>query len=251
MSFLDDLLGNTAADASRKAAADTYAKQQAATQGLTQFGQTYADQFGGLAKGYQPWQQTGQDANDAVRRLVADPSSVRSLPGYQFGLDQGTHAIDHSALANGNLFSGKTGKALQSFGTNYADKTYGDQLSRLLGISQQGLGATQAYNQTVGQGLQGQLGANTSAYGGNMTAAGTIGQGDVAAANAKTKGMQNLFNLGGSILGAGLSGGMGGGLGSLFGGASYGGGNFLNSAYGGSSSNPLEGLSASDYGPGY
>lgn len=110
--FLDDLLGNTAADASKAAAADTYAKQQAATKGLTEFGQTYADKFGGLAKGYQPWQQTGQDANSAVQRLVADPSSVRSLPGYQFGLDQGTHAIDQSALSNGNMFSGKTGKGM-------------------------------------------------------------------------------------------------------------------------------------------
>lgn len=251
MSFLDDLLGNTSADASRKAAADTYAKQQAATQGLTQFGQSYADQFGGLAKGYQPWQQTGQDANSALQRLVADPSSVSSLPGYKFGLDQGVHTIDHSALANGNLFSGKTGKALESFGTNYADKTYGDQLSRLLGISQQGLGATQMGNATIGTGLQGQLGANTTAYGGNMTAAGTIGQGDIAAANAKTKGMQNLFNLGGSLLGSAFSGGMGGGMASLFGGPSYGGGNFMNSAYGGSSSSPLPGLSAADYGAGY
>jgi hypothetical protein len=228
MSFLDTLLGNDAADASRKAAADTYAKQQAATQGLTQFGQTYADKFGDLSKAYQPWQQTGLGANDAVQRLIADPSSVRGLPGYQFGLDQGTHAIDHSALANGNLFSGKTGKALQSFGTNYADKTYGDQLARLLGVSQQGLGATQMGNATIGQGLQGQLGANTSAYGGQLQSAGTIGQGDVAAANAQASGMQNLFNLGGSLLGSAFGGG---GLGKISGYASKG----MNSLFGGGS----------------
>ena len=220
MGFLDDLLGNTAAEASQKAAADTYAKQQAATQGFTQFGQTYADKFGNLAKGYEPWQQTGQDANSAVQRLIADPSSVRGLPGYQFGLDQGTHAIDHSAVANGNLFSGKTGKALQSFGTNYADKTYGDHLARLLGVSQQGLGATQMGNATIGQGLQGQLGANTSAYGGNMTAAGTIGQGDVAAANAKAAGSQNILNTGISLAGMAFGIPPVGSMGKLFGGGS-------------------------------
>lgn len=223
MSFLDDLLGNTAADASKKAAADTFAKQQAATSGIRGAGQTYASDMGDLSKGFLPWQQTGSDANDALRRLVADPSSVRSLPGYQFGLDQGVHTIDHSALANGNLFSGKTGKALESFGTNYADKTYGDQLARLLGISQQGLTATGAGIQTAGQGLTGRLGANTSAYNGDMTSAGTIGQGDVAAANARAAGSQNLLNTGISLAGMamGVPPGMGS-MGKLFGGGGVG-----------------------------
>jgi len=268
MGFLDDLLGNTSADAAKAAAADTYAKQQAATSVLQGQGQAYADKFaglgsslGGLSASYAPWINTGQGANTAVQQLLANPSSVSSLPGYQFDLAQGTRALDHSALANGNLFSGKQGKALTGYATNLADKTYGDQLSRLLGISQQGLGAQGQANalqgagiQMQGQGLTGQLGANTSAYNGNMTSAGTIGQGDIAAANAKTQGMQNLFNLGGSILGGALGGGLGFGgvgsaVGSLFGGSpSYGGGTFLDSAYGGSKSNPLAGLTAADYG---
>lgn len=41
------------------------------------------------------------------------------------------------------------------------------------------------------------------------------------------------------------------GMKGMFGGAAYGGGNALTDSYGGSSSNPLEGLSASDYGPGF
>lgn len=40
-----------------------------------------------------------------------------------------------------------------------------------------------------------------------MTSAGTIGQGDVAAANAKTQGWQNLLNVGGFLGGSALSGG--------------------------------------------
>lgn len=204
MGILDDLLGRTAADAAKRAAADTYAKQTEAVN--SQIGA--ADTF---AKKFQPWENTGLSANDAVLRLLSDPSSVRSLPAYQFMLGEGTKAIDRSAAANGSLFSGRTGKALESYGQNLADKSYGDQLARLLGISQQGLGAT-----GVGEG--GALNARNSAYGNLFGSAGTIGQGDVAAANARAKGTQNLFNLGGSLLGTALSGGTGG-FSNLFSGA--------------------------------
>ncbi|WLB49233.1 hypothetical protein QIH93_15065 [Bradyrhizobium ottawaense] len=220
MGFWDDITGKTAADAAKAAAADTYAKQQAAGTALRGAGDQYATSFADLAKGYQPWQGTGLAANDAVQRLMSDPSSVRSLPAYQFMLGEGQKAIDRSAVSNGNLFSGKTGKALVSYGENLADKTYGDQLSRLLGISQQGLGATQAGINTTGTGLTGQLGTRTSAYNGDMTSAGTIGQGDIAAANAKTAGMQNLLNFGGQLLGSAASFGSGGGG---FGGGGFGG----------------------------
>lgn len=226
MGFWDDITGKSAADAAKKAAADTYAKQQAATAGIRQAGDQYATSFADLAKGFQPWQNTGLAANDAVARLLADPSSVRSLPAYDFMMGEGTKAIDRSAAAGGNLFSGKTGKALTAYGQGLADKTYGDQLSRLLGISEQGRGATAQGVATEGQGLTGQLGTRTSAYQGDMTSAGTIGQGDIAAANAEAAGMQNLLNFGGNLLGSALSFGSGGGgfggLGSLFGGGGSG-----------------------------
>jgi hypothetical protein len=221
VSFWSDITGQSAADASKAAAADTYKKQQTAIGNLLGYGDQYATGMSDLAKGYQPWQATGQMANDAVQRLISDPSSVSSLPAYQFDLSQGTKAIDNSALSRGSLFSGATGKALQGYGINLADKTYGDQLSRLLGISQQGLGATQAGINTTGQGLTGQLGTRTSAYNGDMNAAGTIGQGDIAAANAKAKGLTNLLSIGGSVLGSALGGGS---FGKLFGG----GGNSFN-----------------------
>lgn len=239
MSFLDDLLGNTAADASKAAAADTYAKQQAATSTLQGQGQQYATAFGGLGQqlgglgaSYQPWINTGQTANSAVQQLMANPSSVSSLPGYQFQMDQGTKALDHSAVANGNLFSGAQGKALDTFGQNLANTTYNQQLQNLLGVSNQGLGAQGQQNQLQGQGLQmqgqgltGQLGANQTAYGGNMQSAGTIGQGNIAAANAQAQGSQNLLNAGLKVAGmvaAPFTGGASlagsGALSSLFGG---------------------------------
>lgn len=210
MGLLDTLLGNTSADAAKAAAADTYAKQQTAVSGIQGAGQSYATGFGDLSKAFAPYAATGGAANDALRNLLADPSSVASLPGYQFDLSQGTKAIDHSAVSNGNLFSGKTGKALEAYGTNLADKTYGDQLSRLLGVSNTGQQATGQTVATAGTGLTGQLGANTSAYNGQMTDAGTIGQGDIAAANAKTSAWQNLLNLAAGGIGMAAGGGSGG-----------------------------------------
>lgn len=195
MSFWDDLLGKTSANAANAAAADTYQKQQTASKNLLAAGDSYASNF-------TPWTQTGLQANEGVSKLLADPSSVRSLPGYQFQLDEGTRALDHSATNNGNLFSGAAGKALQSYGQNLADTTYGNQLSRLMGVSQQGLGAT-------GQAAQGQLGTRMSAYGDDFNSAGTVGQGMVAGANAQTQGIQNLLGtaayLGGAALGGGFS----------------------------------------------
>lgn len=219
MSFWDDITGKSAADAAKGAAADTYAKQQGAITKLLGYGDQYASDMTGLSQRFQPWANTGAAANDAVARLIADPSSVRSLPAYDFLMGEGTKAIDRSAAAGGNLFSGKTGKALTAYGQNLADKTYGDQLSRLLGVSEQGRSATAQGVATAGQGLTGQLGARTTAYGGDMSSAGTIGQGDIAAANAEAQGMQGLLNLGGSLLGSAFSGGGLGSIGSLFSGS--------------------------------
>lgn len=210
MGILDSLFGNSQADAAKRAAADTFQKQQAAGTALRGYGDTYADKFAGLAEGYDPYVQTGYTANAGVQGLLADPSSVRNLPGYQFQMDQGTKALDQSATARGGLFSGKAGKDLTRFGQNLADTSYGTQLQRLMGISGQGQQALGQQNATVGQGLQGQLQTRTSSYGGDMNAAGTIGQGDIAAENAKTSALQNLLGtaayLGGSFMGGGGGG---------------------------------------------
>lgn len=217
MGFWDEITGKSAAEASKKAAAETYAKQQAASAGMRGAGDDYLTSLLGLSKGYQPWMETGRTANDAVARLISDPSSVRSLPAYNFLMDEGTKAIDRSAAAGGSLFSGRTGKALTAYGQNLADKTYGDQLARLLGVSQQGLGATGANIGTQAQGYGGQFGARTSSYGQDFNSAGTIGQGEIAAANAKAKGAQGLLNFGSNLFGSVLSMGSGNPLASLFG----------------------------------
>ena len=67
----------------------------------------------------------------------------RNSTGYQFGLDQGSHAITSNAASKGLLNSGSTLKSLNTFGQNYASTKYGDymsQLQNLLGTSIAGAG---------------------------------------------------------------------------------------------------------------
>lgn len=241
MGWWSDFTGQTGANAARAAAADTYGKQQSAVSRLLGYGDEYktntdanAAGFDPYIRNYAPYVQNGQDASAALHNLMTNPDSVRGLPGYQFAQEQGVQALDRGAAARHMLNSGRGSKDLLRFGTGLADQTYGNQWQRLLGLSQQGLGATGAQagvgGQQIGleqQGLQGQLGARTTAYGGDMTAAGTIGQGDIAAANARAAGSQNLFNgamkIGGMALGAfGMPSWMGGG--SSYGGSMSGGG---------------------------
>lgn len=202
MSIFDDLLGNTSAKASKAAAADTYAKQTGAISDLNSYGDQYAGKYAGLAQGYGPYVSTGYTANSALQNLLANPDSVRGLPGYQFAQDQGVQALDRSAAARGMLGSGRQSKDLLRFGTGLADQTYGNQLQRLMAASGQGQGALTAQNQTTGQGLQGQLATRQAGFGGAMNAAGTIGQGDVAAAQAQQSGITNLLSTGAGLLGS-------------------------------------------------
>lgn len=209
MGILDTLLGRDAANASRAAAADTYAKQNAATGKIVDYGNDYLTNLLGLSKGFDPYVQAGGVAANQYTNLLRDPSSVRSLPGYEFMRDEGLRGVDHSAAARGNVFSGKTGKDLTRFAENYADTSYGNQLQRLMQGTQLGQGAVAGQAGVAGQGYQGQLATRQSAYGGDMNAAGTIGQGNIAAANAQQGALQNLFNSGIYLAGQWLGGGKG------------------------------------------
>ncbi|WP_170545303.1 hypothetical protein [Ruegeria arenilitoris] len=110
----------------------------------------------------------------------------QATPGYQFALDQGQTAIDNSAAARGNVFSGATLKAQQEFGTGLANQEYGNYLNRLTGQAAQGQAAA-GNMATAGANYGAGAGA---AYGamGNAQAAGHIGQ-----ANAINGGINNAI----------------------------------------------------------
>jgi hypothetical protein len=195
MGLWDDLTGKTAANASRAAAADTYSKQMKFSGDQLGRADEYAENVQGF---YQPYADTGAQANTALARLMADPSSLRSLPGYQFALEEGSKGLNRAANANHMLNSGRSGKDMARFTTGLADSTFGNQWTRLLG-GVTGVGMPAAAGQSAGE--TGRLNAQQSVYGQLMNAAGTIGQGDIAAANARAAGTQNLFNTGANLAG--------------------------------------------------
>lgn len=216
MGFFDTLFGNDAADAANAAAADQYAKQQAATTALRSAGSQYGADVSGLASNYDPYRQAG---GSALSQLLAGlglggdqqafTNAYRGLPGYQAGLDAGSQAIMRARNAAGTGASGATLKALQRFGSDYEDQRVGDYLNRLTGLTGMGYNATGAATGVQQQGYGGQLQANLAAGQGDLSSAGTIGQGMVAGEQAKQSALQNLLGAG-AYLGGSFLGGKGG-----------------------------------------
>lgn len=87
--------------------------------------------------------------------------TFRNQPGYQFGLDQGNKSVQASAAARGGLNSGATLKALQRYGTDYADQQgytpYMNKLAGLFGGAQTAAGQMGSY----GQNAASNIGQNT------------------------------------------------------------------------------------------
>lgn len=230
MGFFDTLLGRDASEAANRAAADTYAKQQAASGAIRSYGDTLPGAYSEIAKLFTPYASAGSGAlqmlmngaglnGDAGSQAYAN--AYRNSPGYQYGLDAGGQAVAGNANAGNMLQSGKTLRALQQFGSDYESTKSGDFWNRLMGLQGQGLQATGAQASTMGQGLQGQLATRQSAYQGDMGSAGTIGQGMVAGANAENQALTNLMKMGTYLGGAALGGPIGASFGkSLFGGGS-------------------------------
>jgi hypothetical protein len=221
MGIWDTLTGKAGAETANKAAADAYAKQQAAAAMSREAGDNYLSGMQGVSQNYQPFVQGG---NAAYQQLLAGlglggaggqeafTNAYRGLPGYQPGLDRGSQAVATRMNAGPGLQSGAAMKSLQKFGSDYEDSRVSDYLSRLMGLGTQGLTATQGMSNTQGQGYTGQLQGHLGGANQMFQGANTVGQGMVAGANAEAAGMQNLLNFGGNIFGK-----MMGGFGSSFG----------------------------------
>lgn len=139
---------------------------------------------------------------------------LENTPGYQFGLEQGSRALNNSAGARGNLLSGAALKAAERFGQDYAgqqfqaayDRNSADKtrIANFLGnVATIGQNATNSANDTQ-YNASVQYGANTMGAG-NALAAQHIAQG---------QGWSNILNAGLTAASLGAMGGFGG-LGSL------------------------------------
>lgn len=114
-----------------------------------------------------------------LSKLINDPSSITSTPGYQFGLQQSQNAVEGSAAANGMVNSGNVLSALSTNAQGYAATQLNNQELLLAQLS----GANVGSPGTAGQILQNQ---NQQ----NQQAAGTLG-------NAVTSGINQGINSGG------------------------------------------------------
>lgn len=85
---------------------------------------------------------------------------LRSQPGYKFQLNEGREALERSAAAKGNLFSGATGKALhkygQDYGASYWDRLYGN-LGDLSGAGEDSTGTVINLGENFGQAAGGNI----------------------------------------------------------------------------------------------
>lgn len=103
------------------------------------YGMYQAQQMQQLMKQLQasgdPFSQYRSGYGAQLQQLMNDPSSVSSMPGYQFGMDQGTQALMRSQAAGGTLGSGQGAIALQKYGQDYAGMQYQQQLQNLMGLS--------------------------------------------------------------------------------------------------------------------
>lgn len=97
-----------------------------------------------------------------LNQLMADPSSVTSLPGYQFQQQQGQQAVERTLAAQGRTVSGQEQIELQKYGQGQAGQYYNDQynkLAQLSGASTSPALGGQAFNQaTAGNQAQQQAG---------------------------------------------------------------------------------------------
>ena len=145
-------------------------------------------------------------------------ADLENSPGYQFGLEQGSRALNNTAAAKGNLLSGAALKAAERFGQDYAgtqfqaafdrDNTNKNRIANFLGnVANIGSNATNNANNI-------QMDASLQ-YGAN-----TIGAGNALAAQhiAQGQGWNNIANTAASAAAMGLMGGFGG-LGGALGGA--------------------------------
>lgn len=137
-----------------------------------------------LAKSTQGEQQY---YNGLLQQLIANPSSVTSLPGYQFDLTQGSKAVAAGMGPSGLAGGGNEAAALTTFGQGLASSFYGQQanlLASLAGVTNasspaQGLGAAASGGALATNTLSGLLnsigfyGTLAGKMGGTGAAAGT------------------------------------------------------------------------------
>lgn len=127
----------------------------------------------------------------AVGSTGNNPQSLmerfQQMPGYRFGMQQGTEAVQSSAANRGGLFSGDTGKALHQFGQDYAGTKFGEEWNRLATLAGFGTAGTQAAGSALNAGTAATMAAQQQV--GDARASGVLG-----ATNSINAGLNSGWN---------------------------------------------------------
>lgn len=192
------VVGSVISGDASKSAANTQANSaQNATNAQTALAQ---QNMANTAALNQPYTSAGATAENKLSSILNGTAGgatgtgaydITQVPGYQFGLDQGTQAIQNRAGAAGTQLSGNTLRDLQSYGQQYAGQAYNSYLGQLGGLA--GMGQASANGQAASQsntlnGLSSNIGSNLIGAG-NAQASGTVG-----AANAVNGGLGTIAN---------------------------------------------------------
>jgi hypothetical protein len=113
-------------------------------------------QAGNVAKQADPWGDSGHRAaaGDQLMELLKNPGSVTGLPGYGATMAASEQALTRNMAAQGFTGSGLSAQALASFGGQFQNQAYKEQVQSLSGLAgatgqaAPGAGTQQAYNNT-------------------------------------------------------------------------------------------------------
>jgi hypothetical protein len=259
-SWWDTVFGGGAqeeAAAKNAAALQTY--QGTALPALQQGYTTGTGAINSAIGAYTPLANLGTSYNQAGNLLLgaegaggpagtaAAQAAFTNAPGYSGAIDAGLSAIGRLRAGQGMDNSGNTNLDAQTFGQNLQNQQYNSWLANLQQTAGMGLSATSgaAQGQAAGYGSLASLGYQYGSDQGNIAnnvASGTIADNNMVAAG-QAAGAKNLLGAGlslASLAAAPFTGGL-----SL---AGMGMGNAMGGSYGGTASDPLPGLSSSDYG---
>lgn len=170
-------------------AASSAAKDQEAAAEAGQ--QTQLAMFNTVQQNLAPYNSTGQSAlsqlaslfglngaNGGQPNAAAATSQLANFPGYQFGLNQGTQALDRSAASRGLDLSGAQLKDAQAYGQGYAQQQawapYVSQLNSIAGLGENAGAGVGTAAVSTGQGI-----AASQLAAGQASAAGTVSTGNI------------------------------------------------------------------------
>ena len=145
------------------------------------------------------------DPNAAQTAQAGQPSQAsvleqfRQMPGYQFGMKEGTTAVEQGAAARSGVLGGNALRNVMSFGQDYAGTKLGEEWNRLAGLA--GIGQQSANVQSNAAQNTANQNSNYMQNAGDARASGILGQYN-GAANSINSGLNNWMRYRGGWFGA-------------------------------------------------